>query len=142
MGSVIYDGLTQKAFIAEVPRLHGELRFKFRPPTTETINRFIDGLKKQSLVALCKAETEAMAAKVVEWSLLDMDGQPLPIKNATVAHLQPSLFNRLKDIVLYGREGGDADPAEEIKELQDDTADAAEQGLNIAQLREDRDAKN
>ena len=142
MSSVIYDGLTEKAFIAAVPRLHGEVRIKFRPPTTERLNRFIDGLKKQSLVALAKAETEAMATNIVEWDLKDPDGALLPIKNATVAALQTTLFNRLKDIVIYGRDGGDADPEEELKELMESNAEAAEAGLTLAQIREGRDVKN
>ena len=127
---------------AAVPRLHGEVRIKFRPPTTERLNRFIDGLKKQSLVALAKAETEAMATNIVEWDLKDPDGALLPIKNATVAALQTTLFNRLKDIVIYGRDGGDADPEEELKELMESNAEAAETGLTLAQVREDRDVKN
>lgn len=142
MSSVIYDGLTEKAFIAAVPRLHGEMRFKFRPPTTERINRFLDGLKKNSLVAMCKAEAESMATNIVEWDLTDPDGKTLPIKTATVAALQPSLFKRVKEIVLYGADGGDLDPADEAKELMEVTADSAEKGLSLAQIREDRDVKN
>lgn len=143
MANVIYDGLTRSAYIAAVPRLHDELRFTFRPPTKESIGRFFDGLpKKQSTVAAAKYEAEAVASRLVSWSQLDADGKPLPINHKTVAALQPKLFDRLRDIALYGAEGGDADPEEEAKELASDTADAAEQGLTMAQLREERDVKN
>lgn len=142
MGTVIYDGLNEKGYIAAVPRLHGEIRFEFRPPTAESLGRFIDGRKNRSTAGLFRAEAEGMALRLVSWSLLDPDGQPLPIKSATVGALNIALFNRLKDIVIYGTDGGDLDPEEDVAELLETTALAAEQGLTVAAIREDRDVKN
>ncbi len=140
--SIIYDGLTREAYIAAVPRLHDELRFKFRPPTKESIGRFFDGAKKQSMVAAAQYEATGIAARLVSWSLLDAEGNTILPAAKTVAVLQPKLFDRIRDIVLYGSEGGDADPSEDATELADDTADAVEQGLSIATLREGNAIKN
>jgi len=143
MPTRIHDGLTETAYLTPVPRLTGELRFSFRPMPIDSLHRFLDGLRGRSLLALGKAEAEAVAARLGEWSLMDDDGNPLPITADIIRSLHPSLFRRVKEIVVYGTEGGDPDPLmphdADFAEL---IADAAASGTTMAELREERDAKN
>lgn len=143
MSHFIHDGLTERAYLAPIPRLTGELRFEYRPTSIEALHRFLDGLRGKSLVALGKSEAAAVAERVVSWSLLDSEGDDLPITAANLLALRPSLFRRLKDIVVYGTEGGDADPLEpHDAAIEALLADAAATGRSVAELREERDTKN
>lgn len=143
MATYIHDGLTLKAYVAPSPRLHGEVRLEYRPSTVTELNRFLDGLKNRSLAALAKAEAAAVAKKLVAWDVTDHDGNPVDPCEVAVLSLHPNLFRRLKEIVVYGTDGGDADPEEDHDaEAMDDIADAAERGLRILDVSEEKSAKN
>jgi hypothetical protein len=142
MASLIYDGLTEKGYIAAVPRVHGEMRFEFRPATNEMIGGFLDGLKNRSTKALGREEAKIVAGRLVSWSLADKEGEPLPINQSNVWALHPLLFRRLKEITFYGGEGGDADPEAPDDDLMDMNAEAANTGKRVTELREERDVKN
>lgn len=144
MGSLIHDGLTEKAYIGPFERLYGELYIEYRPTTSEQVNRFLDGIKnRNSLAALGKAEVTAVFTKLVSWSLQDDEGNEIPLSVDNVARLQPVLLKRVTNIVIYGTDGGDQDPeSQQDSELADIMASAAETGRRISELREERDVKN
>lgn len=107
----IPDGYTEQAYIAELPRIHGEVRFTFRPMLTEeraiVFGRKSKELDPRKFEQQCAAE---LAARINHWSLANGSAdQPLPINRETLLKLKPALFQRLVNIVA-GLDASDVDP--------------------------------
>lgn len=106
----IPDGYTETGYIAEVPRIHGEVRFTFRPMLNEeraiVYGRRAKELSPRELEQQFAAE---IVARVNEWSLVQDDGSPLAITRENVLRLKPMLFQRLFQIVA-GSDASDVDP--------------------------------
>jgi hypothetical protein len=138
------DGYTEQGFIAEVPGIHGEVRFKFRPMRCEVRSRVMDAMKDKK-----PAEQDAIVAKhladhIVEWNVEDDRGKSVPVKIDTFRRLKPKLFYRLWDVVL-GFDATDIDPAwgdDAVADHVDDLMEAADSPEPIGAATEARDAKN
>ena len=143
----INDGYTEEGFIAAVNtplRLHGELRFTYRPFTVEDRSQLTYGLRNVAPHLHNRKYAIEAAKKLVAWSLRDASDKPVEIKPETVYLIHPALFDRLIDILL-GYKGSDIDPlwAESKKdEAVEDQFASALTGTAIGQLTEEANEKN
>jgi hypothetical protein len=115
------DGYTLPAYIKPIPRLHNEVRFRFRP---------LDIIERSVLMAfkdrsyekeIAKKFCEILAVKISEWSIQMRSGDtivPMPIDPIYIQKLKPPLWIRLVNIVIWGMDGGDLDPAASLKEME------------------------
>ncbi len=118
----ITDGMTFEAYLKPIPRLHGGLRFKFRPWLGEeraNVCRQVGDTTKgagygEKVVAI------ALAKKILEWDAKNASGQPLEITPDSVLGLQPEISKRLYHIILIGDEAYDAVPSDSSSEQLDD----------------------
>jgi hypothetical protein len=142
------DGYTLSAYIRENPRIHNEVRFKFRP---------VDVIERSVLIAfkdrnyektITEKFCEVLAARITEWSVHSQSaGAPVPmeISTATVRRLRPSLWIRLVNIVIWGIDGGDVDPTLEVKQMDqqlESDMDAVLAGTPIVEKRVEELRKN
>lgn len=125
----VSDGYTASGYIAEVPGLHGELRFRYRPFLVEEDVTLAVATEKLDRSKANRAYVAQVAAKLVEWSLVDADGKAVEISSASVARLSIPLWYRLKSIML-GIGPSDTDP-----KASDSQADE-EAGLLLASIME------
>ncbi len=94
----IDDGMTREGFVPASPRLHGALRFTYRPALPET--RFIflkapdDGGK-----AYTDRVVTLLEKHLVEWSAKKGE-QPVPILGNNLRRLHPGILTRVLDQVL------------------------------------------
>lgn len=110
MKSYINDGCTAPFYFAPVRGLHSGLRGKYRPTLIEERNRFLDGVGAMKLEKVAQAEAQHVASRVLEWDLVDGAESPVKVKPVSVLRLAPVLFDRLRNMTLYGTDGGDLDP--------------------------------
>jgi hypothetical protein len=117
LGLIEDDGYTEDGYIAEVPRLHPALRFRFRPMlSTERAQAMRDMGKainspnaKQSEIISAKL----MAERILEWDLKDGSGNIVPVTADMILRVKPQLSNRLYAIVVLGTAPSDEDPESE-----------------------------
>lgn len=117
------DGYTIPVFYKPAPRIHGEVRFRYRP---------IEILERAILVEFKerKAEREVeemfagvIAGRITEWSLVekvDNVDVPMPVTKAKVLRLKAPLFLRMVNTVIWGFDGGDEDPKLSIDKTGED----------------------
>ncbi|AMV35638.1 hypothetical protein VN12_26335 [Pirellula sp. SH-Sr6A] len=117
------DGYTIPIFYKPAPRIHREVRFRYRP---------IEILERAILVEFKerKAEREVeemfagvIAGRITEWSLVEKVGDtevPMPISKAKVLRLKPPLFLRMINTVVWGFDGGDEDPKLTVDQTAED----------------------
>ena len=138
------DGYTEPGYVAELPGIHGAVRFKFRPMRAEVRSRVMDGMKEKKTAEQDAIVAKMLAEHVVEWDLTDAKHQSVPRTVDTVRRLKPKLFYRLWDIVL-GFDATDTDPAwgdETLEDHVEDILEVADSPAPIGTVREARDAKN
>lgn len=138
------DGYTEDAYIAAVPGIHGAFRFKYRPMLIEEQSALSFAGREMKPAAYDQKCGKEMAAKLVEWSLCDKRGEPVPVSVRAVLMLKPRLFNRLFAIVL-GNDASDPDPyAAHDGELTatEEQYESALSGRTVGEVRQERDEKN
>lgn len=138
------DGYTEPGYIAEVPGIHGAVRFKFRPMLSEKRSRVMDGLKEKKAAEQDAIVAKTLAEYVVEWDLTDAKGKPVGRTPDTFRRIKPKLFYRLWDIVL-GFDATDLDPAwtdDTLADHVDDLMETTDSPAPIGTVREARDSKN
>lgn len=138
------DGYTEPGYIAEVPGIHGAVRFKFRPMRCEVRSRIMDGLKEKKSAEQDTIVAKMLAEHVVEWDVTDGKGKEVSRTVDNFRRLKPKLFYRLWDIVL-GFDATDTDPAwndETLADHVDDLLEASDSPAPISTVREARDGKN
>jgi hypothetical protein len=109
------DGYTLDAYIAGRLALHNPVRITYRP--TDSITRavlvnVVQGSQKER--EILKHLAAYLQTRIVSWSIQEVtEGvtRTLPITAANLLRLKPFLWERLCDIVIWGRSGGDADPS-------------------------------
>jgi hypothetical protein len=139
-----HDGYTQSAFVAAVPRLHGALRFTYRPALVEERSQLYDAAGQLSAHLFDCHVAQLLASKIVDWDLVDARRQPVAASAAAVLRMQPELYVRLIQIVL-GIAASDVDPTwppETRERVLDEKAEAAAAGRTIGEIREENDEKN
>lgn len=115
------DGYTLPCYVKASPRLHNEVRFRFRPVDIVERSVLMAFKDRNYEKAIAEKFCEILAAKIVEWSLrmrLNDTVVPAPIDPKFIRRLQPSLWIRLVNIVIWGVDGGDLDPEAGVKELE------------------------
>jgi hypothetical protein len=139
-----HDGYTQRAFIAAVPRLHGTLRFHYRPALVEERSQLYDAAGQLNSHLFDCHVAQFLAQKIVDWDLVDARRQLIAPTAEAVLRLQPELFVKLTQIIV-GTAASDIDPtwpAEARDRLRDEQAEAAAAGRTIGEIREENDEKN
>jgi len=139
-----HDGYTQSAYIAAVPRLHGALRFTYRPALVEERSQLHDAAGRLNSHLLDCHVGQFLAQKIVDWDLVDAHRQPVAPSAEAVLRIQPELFVKLIPIIL-GTTASDIDPAwppETRDRLLDEQAEAAAAGRTIGEIREENNEKN
>jgi len=113
---VITDGYTRISVIDELPLIHGELTFMWRPVSSEKRAIYAELLKqKQGIRKDNKLMSEMIDKQIVSWSAGEKNVE-------TIRGLQPIIWRRLADIILFGTEAPDReDPTWEASDkLVDD----------------------
>ena len=139
-----HDGYTQCGFVAAAPRVHGALRFTFRPALVEERSQLSDAARQLKSHLYDRHAAAFTAQKIVEWDLVDARGVAVPVSGEALLRLQPDLFVKLHKIVA-GWLVSDIDPAwpwTRQERVLDDELEAAVAGRTIGDVREERDAKN
>jgi hypothetical protein len=142
--SYIHDGYTQEGYIADVPRLHGALRFAYRPSLVEERSQLADLAARVRSQAYDRYLATFIADKLVSWDLQDCNGADVPIAAESILRLQPELFGKLHGVVL-GRQASDLDPCwptDAESRLFEAETEAALTGRTIGEVREEQDEKN
>lgn len=111
----IRDGFTRRGFIKEIPGLHGELRFEYRPMLPEQRNavRRLAGEAKGDKGDLMLRT--AIAEHLVDWSASDDAGKSVKADADGVRRLPPALYDRLY-LIVSGMDASDPDPQATIEE--------------------------
>jgi hypothetical protein len=138
------DGYTQPGFIAAAPRLHGELRFTFRPALVEERSQLVDAAGRLKSDAYDRQAAAFLAQKLVAWELVDGEGRGVAVSAAALLRLHPELFVKLHRIVL-GWMASDVDPRwteEAIERAAEEQYESALSGKSVGEVRQERDEKN
>lgn len=115
MAKVTDDGFSQPGFIEGVPGLYPDLRFTFRMMLRTDVADFFDKTGRVKAGQGEKIAANTMAEHISDWSMIDQDGDPVPINGANMIRpnnkraLPTRLFNRLLGIIT-GMEPSDIDP--------------------------------
>jgi len=109
MCGIIRDGYTEPGFIREVPGLHPELRFSYRPALGIETEEWLRSFQFQPLTKHMDATAQFMADHLQSWSLTEADGQAADIEPDRIKIIRYALFVRLQ-YIIYGREASDLDP--------------------------------
>jgi hypothetical protein len=104
-GYFVGDGYDYDGYIAEVDNLHGDVKFRYRPTTSEENAEFSRQVTNNMKNAT-KLGVELIASKLISWSIPQS-----PVKEL-LAKLQPVLFGKLLNIIL-GQRPSDELPAGE-----------------------------
>jgi hypothetical protein len=139
-----HDGYNERAYIAEEPRLHGALRFVYRPLRVVTRSRHLQAIRGLKDDAAELKSAEVFSQLVLEWDLQDKQGNLLDINPSTLAALKPMLFYKLGAILL-GDRASDLDPQwedEQAAAVAQLAATAAVDGTAVGEVRAEGDLKN
>lgn len=134
----IEDGYTRRAFIASVKGQHGELEVTYRPMLAEERDNLFSSLERKQPREQVRTIAGVLAAQVTWWSAQGKEGM-VPISAENVRRLQPSLFNKLYNLV-NGSRPTDAFPDGSMPDEEDDFRDDL-QGI-VGPVREERQEKN
>jgi len=138
------DGYTRDGFVAAVPRLHGALRFRYRPTLVEQRGELREAVAKLDSPGCTRHVAAFLASQLVAWDLVDRRRQPVAVAADTLLRIHPELLIKVQNIVL-GYVPSDVDPAwDEPTEQRvlDEAAAAALAGSTVGEVREERDEKN
>jgi hypothetical protein len=137
-------GCDERAYIAEQPRLHPSLRFKFRPMLAEERDTIANAGSRKTPSEYHQILAAALAARIKDWDAKKRDGHTLSIEAATVRTLQPRLFDRVYAIVC-GDSASDVDPqspAAEVNLSAEAALQAAISGQSVGEVKQEADRKN
>lgn len=130
LSGMIEDGYEENGYIAEVPRLHPALRFRFRPMTSgeraAAMREMERALKSPNPKMSEIISARMMASRVLEWDLKNGEGETVPINEEMMLKVKPALSNKLYAITITAVIGSDEDPEADpkIKPAELDQAEA------------------
>ena len=133
------DGMTFPAYIQPRAGVYPAVRLDYRP--THLLDRavFIEQSARLTEAEMTELTVRALERRIQKWSLLekDKDGNlvPMPIEQKRIRRLEPTLYTRLADIVVWGNSRGDIDPDVKKSEREDAvkaSVDAAIEGTKIS----------
>lgn len=142
MLNIIPDGYTEEGYVAEVPRLHGALRFRFRPMLPEERDAIDYAIKDKSPGQSHAMYRKALATRIQSWSEKDKDGNDVTVAESAIRNLRPALYDKLYNIVA-GYRASDVDPNhEKATDEVDHELEAAITGQPVGDVRTEANAKN
>lgn len=127
ISGMIDDGYEENGYIAEVPRLHPALRFRFRPMTsgerTAAMREMERALKSPNPKMSEIVSARMMAERILEWDLANGQGEIVPVTEENILKVKPTLSNKLYSITITAVVGSDEDPEAETKSAGPDQAE-------------------
>jgi len=138
------DGYTENGYIAAVPGIYPALRFEFRPMLIKEYLEYAKVSMKLEFFEDRREMAHALTKKLVRWDLKGRDGELVVFKPDNLLRLKLTLFDKLFKVVA-GNVAPDNDPEQgDVSTDADDAlvAEARKKGCTVAELRENRDAKN
>jgi hypothetical protein len=138
------DGYTERAFLAELPGIHGRVEFGYRPLLQEEIVAYETASKGRQGMQLREFVAGLLAAKLKSWDLRDGKGQVVAITAPHLLRLKERLFLRLWAVVS-GQEAPDGTldrDDDETRAAAEDLLEAARRDRSVAEVREERLRKN
>jgi len=142
--SFLHDGYTRPGYIQVQERLHGPLRFTFRPALVSERSQLAAAAIGMPAVAFDQHVAEFLAGKVLSWDLRDECQGNVKLSADNVLRLHPELFVKLYTIVV-GSVASDLDPEwteEQRDECLSEVAKAQASGRTVGEVREECDEKN
>lgn len=140
LGFIDEDGYTEDGYIAEVPRLHPAVRFRYRPMTSGERAQAMREMEKAVKSPNAKmgeiVSARLMSERISEWDLKNAAGEIVPITAENMLKVKPHLSNKLYAITITAVVGSDEDP--ESPEKSKGNAGNQEEGLSP----EEADIKN
>jgi hypothetical protein len=141
----IDDGYTRAAYFKPVEELRPAVRFTYRPALVAERDEILYGpASKGSATVQAMAVAKMIVSKVKSWDISDQKGQPVAITEGNVIRLEPSLFDRMLQVVL-GTGVPDRDPdagKDEADKLAKAEYELAMQGSAAGAVAEGEAAKN
>lgn len=138
------DGYTQPGYIQAVPRLHGELRYVYRPMLAQQRAPLLDAARDEKGDKYERLACKLACPHITSWSLIDAKGEPVAITAPNMLRVRPAMLSKLINIVA-GLQASDVDPEwpEEVaREMDDDDLPSAVAGESRAVAREREDVGN
>ena len=139
-----HDGYTQAGYVGPAPRLHGALRFSYRPALVEERSQLFDAARQLSAHLFDCHLARFLGQKLVDWDLADAQGRPIEPTAEALLRLPPELFVKLGEIIL-GTSASDVDPdwpAETREQILAEATEATLTGRPIGEVRQEHDEKN
>lgn len=110
--NIIRDGVAVPGYIqAEPTGIYGSCAFKYRPmlpEETEELEYYRDNLRDKPKELVVKMAA-AMAERIIAWSEVYENGEPVPVSKDAVRHLKYRLFLRMYRIISQ-QEASDKNP--------------------------------
>lgn len=135
MATYIPDGYVETGYIAARKKLHGHLRFQYRPVLIDERSLFLDEYQRLEVHRKNRRLAEFLTARLTSWDWMRPSPskagsqEPVPL-NATetpdeiLRHMHPLMFDQLFGIII-GQEAGDDDPQAATPPAKFDEAAAA-----------------
>jgi hypothetical protein len=144
MPTYLSDGYSEKAFLRGVPKLHGALRFTFRPVLAENRADFVERNGRLDAREQTRKAAELIKGQLVEWDLRTPKGEVVPVSTDAILRLHPRLLDRLLWVVTGVEPWDDDDgmPAADAAQLDADRREAVKTDTPFGDVRAARDAKN
>jgi len=110
--NIIRDGAALPGYVEEDTKgLYGSCAFKYRPmlpEETEELEYYRDSLREKPKELVVKM-AQAMAERIVAWSEVYENGEPVPVSKDSLRHLKYRLFLRMYRIISQ-QEASDKNP--------------------------------
>ena len=103
------DGWTMPGYLAELPRVHSELRFTYRPTLVTERSKIIASMRGKESHVQDAELGKSLACYIKSWSI-EVDGKPQPITAEFISRLKYQVWDRLIAIVIYSSGVSDRDP--------------------------------
>jgi hypothetical protein len=111
----IPDGYEHTGYIKAVPGLYDEVRFNYRPMVDEDVQSLGLSLSNLKGKEARTKESEAIAGRIISWSVKDPKGESVDPTAANIARLTPVLRATILNII-EGSHPNDPDPLEIAKQ--------------------------
>ncbi len=139
------DGYTVQGYLRAIPDVFNRpLRFTYRPLPHLDVIELQDSFSKMTRLSYERKCASMMAARLIEWDLVDHKGEPMEICIESVLELGTSTFSRLFEIIL-GTGATDHDPGWD-EGTKDEIAETEWQSVSDnttpGQAREEANSKN
>ena len=135
LGLIEEDGYTEDGYIAEEPRLHPALRFRYRPMLSaeraQAMKEMDRAIKSPNAKQSEIVSARLMASRIEEWDLQNSQGEVVPVTEEMLLKVKPHLSNRLYAIVVLGTSAPDEDPDSSSKKKRELEEGETQEGADL-----------